>query len=124
MNRRSPAQRALAALAAAFVIGHSGVRADNGGGPGLELPPVIKKVAPKYPAGMARRGVEGWVHLGFTLTETGDVTDPFVIASDPVKVFEGAALDALIQWKFEPKLVNGQPVAIPNADLVIMFDLR
>ena len=43
----------------------------------------IVKVAPVYPRRAQSRGIEGWVLLSFTVTETGSVIDPVVIDAEP-----------------------------------------
>ena len=48
----------------------------------------IVKVAPIYPDSAARRGLEGWVLLKFTVTETGAVRDPVVLESEPGTTFD------------------------------------
>ncbi len=65
---------------------------------------------PVYPAAALRSGVEGWVELMFTITETGAVVDIEVVDARPSGVFEAAATEAVGHWRFRPRLANGQPV--------------
>jgi protein TonB len=56
-----------------------------------------------------RRSAPGSVHIMFVVDPEGRVENPVVQdASDPV--FEGPALAAEKQWRFEPGKRNGQPV--------------
>jgi protein TonB len=56
-----------------------------------------------------RERAPGTVHIIFVVDQRGRVEGPRVQqSSDPV--FEGAALAAVKQWKFEPGKRNGQPV--------------
>jgi TonB family protein len=71
----------------------------------------IHSVDPVYPPAALRDHVEGWVELSFTITESGSVSDIEVVDSAPRGVFESAASAALEQWRFRPRLANGQPVA-------------
>ncbi len=64
-------------------------------------------IIPLYPRGALLRGVEGWVELEFTVTETGAVADAVVIASHPNRVFDRAALRAVYRWKYKPRIVDG-----------------
>lgn len=66
---------------------------------------------PVYPPDALRNGVEGRVELAFTVTETGSVRDIEIVEARPSGVFDAAATQALAQWRFRPRLVNGQPVA-------------
>ncbi|MGH0035067.1 MAG: TonB family protein [Myxococcota bacterium] len=99
------------------------------GGPDLsteirdrEAIPLVR-VAPRYPERAARRGIEGWVLIGFTITEDGGVRSPVVLDAEPRGVFERAALRAVRKFKFRPRLENGVPVAQPNQKISIQFGL-
>ena len=73
--------------------------------------PIIK-VNPIYPNRAASHGIEGWVRVEFTIQVDGSVTDAVVVQSMPEAVFDDATLDAIKQWQFKPKMVNG--VAVPQ----------
>ncbi len=76
---------------------------------GHELMPLVR-VPPRYPGRAARLQIEGSVTVEFTITADGSVADPAVIESDPPRVFDKAALQAIVQWKFKPRVENGQAV--------------
>ena len=76
---------------------------------GHELMPLVR-VPPRYPGRAARLQIEGAVTIEFTITADGSVADPAVIKSDPPRVFDKAALQAIVQWKFKPRVENGQAV--------------
>ena len=75
----------------------------------VETTPLVK-VSPRYPRRAARLQIEGFVRLEFTITRDGNVVEPVVVESKPPNVFDEAALEAIIQWKFEPRVENGQVV--------------
>ena len=77
---------------------------------------------PAYPTAALHDRVEGWVELGFTITETGSVRDIEVLASTPPGVFESAASQALESWRFKPRLANGQAVA-RRSTVTLRFDI-
>lgn len=83
----------------------------------------IVKVAPEYPARARERGIEGWVLLRFTVSETGAVVDPVVVASEPEGWFEEAALRAVQRFKYRPRIVNGKPQPVPGVEHLITFRL-
>lgn len=56
-----------------------------------------------------RRAAPGTVNIIFIVDEKGRVQNPSV-QSSTAPVFEGPALAAVKQWKFEPGKRNGQPV--------------
>lgn len=72
---------------------------------------LIRRVNASYPAQALRSRTEGWVELAFTITEKGDVTNIEVVDAQPRRVFDREAIRALSQWKFTPRIENGQPVA-------------
>jgi len=54
----------------------------------------------------------GLADLTFTVEADGSVGDPHVIQEVPAGFgFANAALAVIPQWKFEPKLLDGKPVA-------------
>jgi protein TonB len=77
---------------------------------------------PVYPVEALRNRTEGWVLLEFTVTPNGNVVDVAVVDAEPKGIFDQAAADALSQWRFRPRIVNGRPV--PQRSTVTMrFDV-
>ena len=83
----------------------------------------IVKVAPLYPASAQSRGIEGYVLLEFTVTETGATADPVIIESKPEGVFDSAAAKAVLKFKYKPRVENGLPIRVPGVRHVITFKL-
>lgn len=83
----------------------------------------IVKVAPQYPRRAQTRGIEGWVLLTFTVTETGAVVDPVVIDAEPSGVFEEAATKAVVRFKYKPRVINGQAQQVTGVEHLITFEL-
>jgi protein TonB len=86
---------------------------DVGGGISLarELTPLVR-FPPEYPMSAAANRVEGYVLLRFTVTETGTVADPEVLRSEPPNIFDRAAIRSVLRWKYQPQLVNGEPISV------------
>lgn len=82
----------------------------------------LLRIEPVYPRKAARDGKQGWVKVGFTITERGTVIDAVVLDSRPRRIFNRSALTAIRKWRFKPKLVNGKPVP-RQATQVIEFKL-
>ncbi|MEE9345878.1 MAG: energy transducer TonB [Methylococcales bacterium] len=80
---------------------------------GQEQPSSIPLVTmkPRYPVRALSRNIEGWVVIEFTITPTGTVIDAKVTDAKPEGIFDRAALNAIVKWKFKPKMKNGRPVA-------------
>ena len=83
---------------------------------------LVKSVQPSYPPKAEKTGIEGWVELDFTVTETGAVQDVAVDAAKPPGVFEAAATAALSQWRFKPLVRDAKTVAT-RARIRIRFAL-
>ncbi len=108
-------------------IGSVNVDVDlNVGGGGFssdgEYLPIVK-VAPVYPRRAQTRGIEGHVLLQFTVTKTGAVIDPVVIESKPPGIFDRAAMNAAVKFKYKPKVVNGEPIDVAGVLHKLTFEL-
>ena len=84
----------------------------------------IVKVAPVYPRRAQTRGIEGYVLLEFTVTRTGAVTDPVVLESKPPGIFDRAATNAALKFKYKPKVVNGEAIDVAGVRNRITFELE
>lgn len=84
----------------------------------------IVKVAPVYPRRAQTRGIEGYVLLEFVVTRTGAVRDPRVIESKPPGIFDRAAVNAALKFKYKPKVVNGEPIDVAGVRNRITFELQ
>ena len=90
-------------------------------GDGEYLP--IVKVAPSYPRRAQSRGIEGYVIVEFTVSKQGTVVDPVVVEAKPENLFERAALDAVLKFKYKPRVLNGEPTAVSGVQNRITFEL-
>ncbi len=70
----------------------------------------LERFPPKYPMRAAKRHIEGWVKIEFTITKDGEVTDAVVVEAEPAEIFDEAALQAISKWKFKGKIVDGAAV--------------
>ncbi len=102
-------------------IGSIGIDTGGYSSDGEYLP--IVKVRPIYPRRAQTRGIEGYVLLEFTVTRTGAVADPVVIESDPPGIFDRAAINASLKFKYKPKVVNGEPIDVAGVLHRITFEL-
>jgi TonB family protein len=76
-------------------------------------PVVIRRVEPDYPRRAARDRIEGWIILEFTVNERGMVENVSVAEASHRRIFDREAQAAIEQWRFEPRIVNGQPESFP-----------
>lgn len=71
----------------------------------------LVKIPPIYPLRARRRGIQGFVTLGFTVTNQGFVDEIRIIKALPEKIFNKSVLACVSQWKFKTPTVEGIPVA-------------
>ena len=82
----------------------------------------IVKVAPVYPSRALSRGLEGYVIVEFTVTQTGAVKDVFVVESTS-SLFERAAVQAAYKFKYKPRVIDGVAVEVPGVRNKITFEI-
>lgn len=91
-------------------------------GDGEYLP--IVKVAPVYPRRALQRGIEGYVIVEFTVDKTGAVKSPLVIEANPEGLFDRAAMDAALKFKYKPRVVNGEATEVSGVQNRITFEMN
>jgi protein TonB len=77
--------------------------------------------APVYPSELQERGIQGQVTVQYDVTAQGLVTNARVIRSDPVGVFDDAALQAVTSWTFRPQIRDGQAQEVRDIASNLMF---
>jgi len=98
-----------------------------------EYQPLFKRV-PTYPRSALVRNTEGTVLVEFAVDEMGFVRNPVVIESKAVPAlagvdlrivgdFETAAIEAARKFRYAPKFVDGQAVAVEGVRNWIVFEL-
>jgi periplasmic protein TonB len=92
----------------------------GGGGGGLFDGDIIplQRIPPQYPRDAARNGITGWVQLEVLVNPDGSVRNARVMDAKPRGLFEAAAVQAVLRWKFKPKMVNGLPVEQKGAQKI------
>ncbi len=100
-----------------------------------EYQPLFKRV-PAYPRSALTRNAEGFVLVEFAVDDMGFVREPRVVESKLrkqvsglphwgiVRDFEDAAIDAARKFRYAPKFVDGQPVAVEGVRNRIVFEMR
>lgn len=104
---------------AADVSLDGGLALESGDG---EFLPIVR-VAAVYPRRALQRGIEGYVDVEFTVSKLGTVINPKVIQASPEGIFEQAALDATLKYKYKPRVVNGEPMEVSGVEVRVKFEL-
>jgi protein TonB len=76
----------------------------------VQRPQLIRQVEPVYPLLAKEAKVSGEVRIDCIIDEHGDVTQMKVVSGNALLI--SAALNAVAQWKYQPTLLNGQPVSV------------
>lgn len=83
----------------------------------------IVKVQAAYPRRALQRGIQGYVVVEFTVTKQGTVRDPRVVEAEPEQIFDQAAMDAVLKFKYKPRVVNGETVEVEGVQNRITFEI-
>lgn len=79
----------------------------------MDAEPVAGNPLPKYPGDVLDAGIEGDVIARLQIDSSGRVNDVLIVShqgqQDPR--LDQAAVDALLQWQFQPALREGEPIA-------------
>lgn len=70
----------------------------------------LLRIDPIFPTAAMMRRISGWVDLDYVVMPDGSVANARVVRSSPPGYFDAAALAAIAQWKFKPRIVNGRAV--------------
>ena len=81
----------------------------------------VKRTAPNYPSSELRKGQQGWVDLNYVVTKEGAVIEPVVEASSGSLAFERAAINTVKRWRYEPAMLNGEPIQQCKTKVRISF---
>jgi protein TonB len=69
------------------------------------------KKSPEYPKVARQMGASGVVEIEATIGTDGRVKNPKAVKGNPM--LQKAAIDAVMEWKYKPALLNGKPVESP-----------
>jgi TonB family protein len=79
-------------------------------------------VSPVYPQRALTDRIAGEVTVQYVVDRFGRTRDLQVVSANPARVFNGAALDAIRQWRYSPPKFRGQPLDVPVRTM-IRFEL-
>ena len=89
-------------------------------GANLKAPRQTYLVQPEYPPLAMQAHIRGAVVVDAVIDEHGIVVGARAVSGHPFLV--AAALKAVLQWKYEPTLLNGTPVAV-EMEVTVHFNL-
>jgi protein TonB len=87
----------------------------------LKAPHLTYSTDPAYPPLAREARVSGTVIIEALIDEQGNVVQARVVSGHPLLI--NAALKAVLQWKYEPTILNGQPVSV-ELQVQVHFELN
>jgi protein TonB len=82
---------------------------------------LMRQVQPTYPPLAKSARVQGTVEFTATISKDGMIENLQLVRGHPLLV--NAAKEAVLQWRYRPTLLNGQPVEVVT-DIVVNFTLN
>jgi protein TonB len=89
-------------------------------GGGVSEANLVHRVQPLYPPLARTTHVEGTVEFTATISKQGTIENLQLVRGHPLLV--NAAREAILQWRYRPTLLNGEPVEVIT-DIVVKFTL-
>jgi periplasmic protein TonB len=76
----------------------------------LKPPRAVSRPDPRYPTLAKQARIQGVVIIDAVIDENGNVVQAHAISGPPLLI--PAAMEAVMQWKYEPSFLNGQPISV------------
>jgi protein TonB len=89
-------------------------------GANVKAPRQTYSVQPEYPPLAMQAHIRGVVVVNAVIDEHGNVVGARAVSGHPLLI--AAALKAVLQWKYEPTLLNGTPIAV-EMEVTVHFNL-
>jgi protein TonB len=89
-------------------------------GGSVRPPQLVDRVQPEYPAVARAAHVQGTVVIDAVIDATGNVISEHAVSGPDLLI--PAALTAVQQWKYQPTVLNGQPVQLAM-EVTVSFNL-
>ena len=89
-------------------------------GGAVQAAKLVNRVQPVYPPLARQTRISGTVKLHAIIGKDGSVQQLQVVSGHPLLV--QSALDAVRQWRYQPTLLNGEPVEV-DTEIDVIFSL-
>jgi periplasmic protein TonB len=89
-------------------------------GKGVSEANLVHRVQPLYPPLARATRVEGMVEFTAMISKQGTIENLQLVHGHPLLV--NAAREAILQWRYRPTLLNGEPVEVIT-DIIVKFTL-
>ena len=85
---------------------------------GTQKSHLTRQVQPYYPEAAKERGIQGAVVIAATIDDQGEVREPYAVHSAG-PLLDEAAFKAVRQWRYQPLILDGKPVAVQTTISVV-----
>ena len=90
-------------------------------GGNVQAAKLVNRITPIYPPLARQTRISGTVRLHAIISKDGTIQELTVISGHPL--LQQAALDAVRQWRYQPTLLNGEPVEV-DTTIDVIFSLN
>ena len=113
-------ERAAVEIDTGLQLNNASISATDG-----EMLPLVA-IAPQYPTRAAQRGIMGWCLVSFTVDGLGNVVEDSitVVDAEPTSIFDRSSIRAAARFKFQPRVVDGEGVAVNDVQYVFRYQLE
>ncbi len=87
------------------------------------LEPLVT-VPPQYPERAIQQDIEGWCLVSFAVDGLGNVIEESIVVVDaePADIFDLSSIRAISEFKYQPRVLDGQGVAVPDMRYLFRYD--
>jgi len=82
---------------------------------------LVNKITPMYPSLARQTRLSGTVRLHAIIAKDGTIQSLDVVSGPPL--LQASALEAVKQWRYQPTLLNGEPVEVETT-IDVIFSLN
>ncbi len=82
----------------------------------------LNYITPNYPLAALEENIEGYVLLEFTVTKDGLPRGIVILDRSPSNIFNASAVNAAERFRFDPRIVDGEPVEAEGAQYLFSFE--
>jgi len=82
----------------------------------------LNLITPEYPLAAKEENIEGYVLVEFTVTKQGLPRGIVILDRSPSNIFNAAAISAAERFRFDPRIMDGEPVEAEGAQYLFTFE--
>ena len=92
-------------------------------GGNVQAAKLLRQPRPVYPEELKAQGITGVVKIRMIISKTGEPLNPEVLSTNVNPGLIQAAMEAVKRWRYQPTLLNGQPIEVITT-IDVTFELE